>query len=142
MANNPNHKENLKNFEKGFDERRNTDGRPEGVRNRSTIARRVLEMDGIVPEKVFNTLKAMYPAIERKMSVEEIATIIQANKAITKSDTQALEKLMDSAYGKAPQSVKVGGDEETPLQINLTNGLSFKEAYQLKYGKLPDDSND
>lgn len=129
MANNPKNTENLKPFSKGHDERRNLEGRGEGVKNRSTIARQVLEMAGVLPDKVFKTLKEMYPSITKQMSVEEIMTIVQANKAITKQDTQAYSALMDSTYGKASQSMKVSGDSENPLQI-VTN-------YNLQTGNEP-----
>ena len=86
----------------GFDKRPediNRTGRPKGSKNRTTIVRMILEQDASFPEKVFKRLKEIYPNIEKQMSVEEIMTIIQAKKAITKGDTQAYKALMDSGYG-------------------------------------------
>lgn len=76
----------------------NPNGRPKGSRNRSTIAKWVLSLSGVFPDKVFEELKKIYPEIEKQMSVEEIAMVMQANRAIQKSDTKALEFLINSAY--------------------------------------------
>ena len=85
----------------------NPNGRPKGVKNRSTIARKVLEMKGLLPEKVIDKLKTVFPEIESQMTVEEIMTIVQAGKAIEKGDYYAYSALMDSGYGKPQQTLDV-----------------------------------
>lgn len=98
----------------------NPNGRPKGSRNRATIAKWVLSLKGIFPDKVFEELRKIYPEIEKQMSVEEIAMIMQVNRAIQKSDTKALEFLINSAYLPHKQ------DHEPPTifgetQILITN---------------------
>lgn len=108
----------LNHFEKG--ESGNPKGRPKGIKDRSTIARQVLGMVGILPDQIFNKLKQMYPAIDKRMTVEEIMTITLANKAISKGDHNAYNALMDSGHGKAPQAHEVTGADGGPIEI-LTN---------------------
>ena len=109
MANN----ENLKPFVAGDDPRRNLDGRPEGSKNRATIAKQILEMVAIVPDDVFETLKSVYPDIAKKMTAEEVATIVMVGSAI-KGDVNAYKAVMDSAYGAPKQEVN-GNITNTPV---------------------------
>jgi len=98
----------------------NPNGRPKGSRNRSTIAKWVLSLSGVFPDKVFEELRKIYPEIEKQMSVEEIAMVMQANRAIQKSDTKALEFLINSAYlphKQNPESPMIFGE----TQILITN---------------------
>lgn len=92
----------------------NPNGRPAGAKSRSTIARKVLEMVSILPDDIFKELKAKYPSIEKKMTVEEISTIVIANNA-AKGDTNSYKALMDSAYGAPKQEV----DSVINGQINI-----------------------
>lgn len=87
----------------------NPNGRPLGTKNRSTIAKEVLKMAAKYPVSVFKKLKKQYPALEKEMTIEEMMTIIQANKAIVKQDTYAYISIMDSGYGKAGQSMELTG---------------------------------
>jgi hypothetical protein len=114
MANpNPNI-ENLKPFKPGEDERRNTAGRPPGTKDRSTIFRKWLE----VGAKIVNleTGEEEDGTIEDKLAVKVIAEAL-------KGDIQAAKEVLDSVYGKAPQSVKLSGDSENPIQF-ISNYVS------------------
>lgn len=126
MANNPRNRENLIAPKKG--EVRNPTGRPKGSVSRSAIAKKILSMVSVVPDKIFDTLKDMYPELEKNMSIEEIMTIVQAHKAITKQDTVAYEKILDSAYGRAKQETDV-----------TTNG---KDVNQVTIFELPNNNRD
>ena len=84
----------------------NPNGRPKGSKNRSTIAKEVLQMKAIFPTAIFEALQKQYPEIEKTTSVEEIMTIVMANKAITKADVNAYKALMDSGYGAPVQQVE------------------------------------
>lgn len=88
----------------------NAAGRPVGSKNRSTIARKVLEMRGLLPAEDLLKLQTMFPDISKEMTMEEIITIVQAGKAAAK-DTYAYQALMDSAYGKAQQDFTSGGEK-------------------------------
>jgi hypothetical protein len=100
MANN----ENLKPFEAGQDQRRNLDGRPVGSKNRSTIARKILEMRSILPKDRMESLKQKFPEIADNMTVEEIMTIVMAEGAIS-GDDKSYKAVMDSAYGAPKQEI-------------------------------------
>ena len=76
----------------------NPNGRPTGSKNRATIAKWVLNLTGVIPEKVFEELKKIYPQIDKQMTIEEIAMIMQADRAIRKGDTRSLEFLINCAY--------------------------------------------
>ncbi len=65
----------------------NPNGRPRGSKNRSTIIRQILEMDCNLPNEIMETLKEEFPDITKKLTIEEVMTIIQARRAITESDT-------------------------------------------------------
>jgi len=115
----------------------NPKGRPKGVPNRSTVARLVLGMAGELPEEVLKNLKLMYPKFfekkSKKWSNEFLMTIRLAQKAIIKADVASYNAIMDSAYGKAIQALKHGGDEDSPLYlINL-----LREARKLDDNKQP-----
>jgi len=83
-----------------------SNGRPLGSRSRSTIARKVLEMNALLPNEMFEQLKANFPDIEQKMSAEEIATIVMLGAAIAKKDVNAYKAIMDSAYGAPKQEIE------------------------------------
>jgi hypothetical protein len=83
----------------------NPKGFEKGVPHRSTIARKVLEMNMNPPEKILKTLHELYPALQKRLKVEEIITMIQGLKAMTDKDTQAYKALMDSAYGSPVQDI-------------------------------------
>ena len=75
----------------------NPAGRPKGSRGRSAIVRQVLGMQNVLPDKVFADLKRLYPEVEKRMTIAEVMTIVQANKAVTKQDTAAYRAIMDYA---------------------------------------------
>jgi hypothetical protein len=83
----------------------NPAGRPVGIKNRSTVVRQVLEMTAVYPNAVFEQLQKQYPEITKKMSIEEMGTIIQADKMIRNKDTMSYRALMDSAYGAPKQEI-------------------------------------
>lgn len=95
-------------FQKG--QSGNPAGKPVGIKNRSTIARKVLEMKGLIPEKALEKLKSVFPEITNEMTMEEVMTIIQAGKAVANRDTFAYNALLDSAYGKPKQEVQNSGE--------------------------------
>lgn len=84
----------------------NLKGRPEGI-SRSTIARKVLQMQCELPDQAFEQIKKIYPDIEKKLSAEEMATIVQITNAILKGDTNAYKAVMDSAYVNPQQDTLV-----------------------------------
>lgn len=83
----------------------NPGGRPKGVRNRSTIARQVMEMKVTPPAKVVERLKELYPEMADRFKAEEIATMQQMMKAMT-GDTRAYQVLMDMAYEPHKQTIE------------------------------------
>lgn len=91
-------------------------GRPKGVKNRSTIARKVLEMSAIMPEEMLEKLRDTFPGIEQRMTTEEIATIAIMGQAIAKGDYNAYKTIMDSAYGAPKQEVAT-----TVTNVNVLN---------------------
>lgn len=112
-------------FEKGVSG--NPEGRPVGSRNRSTIAKRILEMNCVLPEEVFEKVKAIYPEIEQRMSAEEMATIVQITNAISKGDTNAYKAIMDSAYGAPKQELEGNFENNTPIQVNIVRPKEVDE---------------
>jgi len=57
--------ESLVPFKKGEDNRREGNGHKKGQRNRSTIAREILELTAKFPEKVFIKLLEQYPKLTK-----------------------------------------------------------------------------
>lgn len=96
--------ENLKPFKPGIDERR-SDGRPLGSKNRSTIARKILEMKALYKDDALEELQKQYPEITKDTTVEEMMTIIQVDRAIKDQDPVSYKALLDSAYGAPKQEV-------------------------------------
>lgn len=87
--------ENLRPFEKG--ESGNPNGRPKGSRNRSTIIRELLEA-------LFNG-KDPLTGEERQDNYESVISRSMIKKAMD-GDVSAYNAIMDSAYGKARQTVE------------------------------------
>jgi len=92
-------------------ERKSRKGSP----NRSTIAKLVLNMKVSPPEEILRGLRQMYPNFfnkkSKKWTNELLASLRQMQKAIIKGDTRALEIMLDSAYGKAPQDITTAGEK-------------------------------
>ena len=82
-------------WEKG--ESGNPNGRPKGSRNRSTIARRWLEVN----QKLKNPLTSE----EETMSQEDLMTLALIKKA-RDGDVNAYKALMDSGYGAPVQQIE------------------------------------
>lgn len=94
--------ENLNPFKPG--ESGNPSGRPKGSRNRSTIAREVLEL----MEKIKNPITGN----TEELTQEEIMTLAVLKKA-RGGDVRAYVALLDSAHGQAKQSIE--HDVITPI---------------------------
>lgn len=99
----------------------NPEGRPPGSKNRSTIARKILQMKGALPKETMDKLKQFFPEINNSMTIEEIMTIKMTAQAITKGDTQAYKAVMDSGYGNPNQSVS--GPDEKPIKLTIVPTL-------------------
>lgn len=82
----------------------NPDGRPLGAKNRSTIARKVLEMKALFNADTFEKLQEQFPEITKESTAEEIMTIIQVSNAVSGCD-KAYKAVMDSAYGAPTQEI-------------------------------------
>jgi len=87
--------ENLKMFQKG--ESGNPKGRPVGSKNRSSIAKRWLSVEQNLKNPLTSELE--------DMSQEDLMTLALIKKA-REGDTQAYQKLMDSAYGQPIQQIE------------------------------------
>jgi hypothetical protein len=109
--------ENIKNYKMKPGETLNPNGRPKGVKNRSTIVRQILEMKGVIPAEAFDKLKGIFPELKNDITVEEIMTIQQVNKAIKKADTNAYSKLMDSAYGLPKQEIQATNNNISEIKL-------------------------
>ncbi len=107
-----------------FSKRPEQAGRPVGARNRSTIAKKILELKSILSSEAFEKLIQLFPDITQGMTTEEIATLVQAHKAIVEGDTAAYRSLLDSAYGSPQQQLdhtNNGGkfDDIPPINISI-----------------------
>lgn len=100
--------ENLKPAKKG--EVRNPNGRPKGSKNRSTIARKWLE----VLEKTTNPITKEL----EHLSQEDIITLAIIRKA-RKGDVQAYKQLLDSAHGMPTQQIDHNVEQGIFKQIDL-----------------------
>ena len=87
--------ENLIPAKKG--EIRNPNGRPKGAKNRSTIARRWLEVN--------QSLKNPLTGEQETMSQEDLMTLALIKKA-REGDVTAYKALMDSGYGAPLQQIE------------------------------------
>ena len=92
-------------WEKG--ESGNPNGRPKGSRNRSTIARKWLEVN--------QSLKNPLTGENETMSQEDLMTLALIKKA-RDGDTNAYKALMDSGYGAPVQQI-----EQTNTEIDLSS---------------------
>jgi hypothetical protein len=97
--------EDINQFKKG--ESGNPNGRPKGSRNRSTIARKWLEVN--------QSLKNPLTGENETMSQEDLMTLALIKKA-RDGDTNAYKALMDSGYGAPIQQI-----EQTNTEIDLSN---------------------
>lgn len=106
---------NLKSFKKG--DHGNPNGRPKGVKNRSTILKKWIEVTAKLKNPV--TGKDEIGTVEDKVNLALIT------KALS-GDVQAIKEINDTLYGKIPNK-----DELTiPEQINIIftrNGTDNKD---------------
>lgn len=99
--------DNLKSWKEG--QSGNPNGRPKGARNRSTIAREMLEAVLNLPDgKMKQTLELL--GLKTKGEAEELLTAVQIAKALKTGDTRAYQALMDSSYGAPKNQVETTGD--------------------------------
>lgn len=94
MANNPKHKENLKPFKKGDDERRNLEGRPKKLPELEKMLRDILGAEEDENSEAYQVLKSLV-------------------KEAKNGNTRAAEILLDRAYGKVKQTADVTSNGET-----------------------------
>jgi hypothetical protein len=87
--------DNLKPFKKG--ESGNPKGRPVGSKNRSTVAKKWLSVEQDLKNPLTSEIETM--------SQEDLMTLALIRRA-REGDTQAYQKLMDSAYGQPIQQIE------------------------------------
>jgi hypothetical protein len=91
----------------------NLNGRPKGVRNRSTIVKHYLE--------ALITQTNALTGNEDTLPASDLMTLKLIKTVLEKGDVQAFKELMDSGYGTIAQNLNLGNvDEEKPLTIILT----------------------
>lgn len=98
---------------------RNPNGRPKGSKNRSTIARKWLEVMQDAKNPITGELE--------KLSQEDLITLAMIHKA-RKGDVGAYKQLMDSGFGMPTQQIDVTTEKPIFNGINLdvatNNGTS------------------
>jgi len=108
-------KEDLIPFKKG--QSGNPKGRPKGSLNRSTIAKKWLE---VLSQEELEDGQVKW------LSNEEAMTLSLIKKA-RNGDVNAYKALMDSAYGTAKDTVDINSTEKRSIDFNqLINGIKFK----------------
>ena len=109
-------KEDLIPFKKGVSG--NPNGRPKGTLNRSTIAKRWLEV--LSEEEVQD-------GVVKWLSNEEAITLALIQKA-RKGDVNAYKALMDSAYGTAKDTLDLNSTENKSIDFKqLISGIKAKQ---------------
>ncbi len=108
--------ENLVPFAKGFDPRRNLEGKPEGSRNAKTLIKKWLD----VVENVRNPITGQL----EDLTQYDIIILAQLAKARAK-DTQAFNALLDRLEGKPVQSTEITGKDGAPLQMQQITGIEI-----------------
>lgn len=106
MANNPKHKENLKPFKKGEDERRNMAGKPKGVEHSSTRLKRLLELTQQMKNPITGEVEGF--SVAEQM---DLALIAKARKG----DVQAYREIFDRLEGKAQNNIQLSSDPDNPV---------------------------
>jgi hypothetical protein len=106
---------NLKKFSSDYQPKKN--GRTKGTLNRSTIAKKWLEV---------LSQEELEDGVVKWLSNEEAITLALIQKA-RKGDVNAYKALMDSAYGTAKDTVDINSTESKSIDFNqLINGIKFK----------------
>jgi hypothetical protein len=112
--------ENLK-PQKAGEPSHNPNGRPKGLRNRSTIVREWLET-------IYSKTNPISGKTE-SLSIQDHMVISLIGKAL-KGDVQAFKELMDSGHGKIPD--KLLAENKNTFQSDLTQEESRKIINRLK----------
>jgi hypothetical protein len=101
---------------------RNPNGKPKGTKNRSTIARKWLEVMQDTKNPITGELE--------KLSQEDLITLAMIHKA-RKGDVGAYKQLMDSGFGMPTQQIDVTTEKPIFNGINLdvaTNNGTNKDS--------------
>ncbi len=106
MANKNPKRENLKPFQPGISG--NPNGREVGTKNRSTIARKWLDVE--------ITAKNPLTGENERLSQEDLITLAQI-KAALQSESTAYKVLMDSRYGAPKQEIEGGNANVINIKI-------------------------
>jgi hypothetical protein len=107
--------QNLKSFKKG--QSGNPNGRPKGSLNRSTIAKKWLE---VLSQEELEDGQVKW------LSNEEAMTLALIRKA-RNGDVNAYKALMDSAYGTAKDTVDINSNEKRSIDFkHLISGIKAK----------------
>lgn len=111
----------------------NPGGRPAGSKNRSTIAREVLDMPCDIPDEIFEKLLPYYPALTRKTTIEKLATLVQMARAIKKEDVNSYKAVLDSSYGGVKQSIEMEVNDVTDeIDYSELSEAALEEIANLK----------
>ena len=117
--------ENLKSWEKG--QSGNPKGRPKGVKNRSTIAKKWLDSKRVFLNPETNE--------EELMTLEDIMTLMQVQKAITQKDTSSYNAIFNSRYGQPKETIDLNQIAEQPLFKDVSKNDSDTEDTEAKEKK-------
>ena len=85
----------------------NPAGRKPGSKNRSTVAKQILDLAVNLPSHKLARLQQMLPELTANIDVEMAMTLALALRAIA-GDVNAYKTLMDSAYGAPKQTFNSG----------------------------------
>jgi hypothetical protein len=99
-----------------------SNGRPVGVKNRSTIAKQILALQAKPDELVMAKINELHPEIMDRLTTEEVATIMIAGQAML-GDVNAYKAIMDSAYGAPKQEI-----EQHNLNTNVLSNDPLSDA--------------
>lgn len=102
----------------------NPDGRPEGVKDRSTVIQSIIETDITTPEELERWMDKWEGHIPKKLSMEDLMVWMQVIKAIKEKDTKAYKALMEGRYGKPGQSI----DQKVEHKVGVLDALKESEA--------------
>jgi hypothetical protein len=92
----------------------NPAGRPKGAQNRSTIARKWLEVNEQIKNPITGELETL--------TQEDIITLAQIKKA-RNGDSVAYKSIMDSGYGSATQKSIIAGENDEPVIIQIHGNI-------------------
>jgi hypothetical protein len=106
---NPNSRKNLKMF--STENQPESNGRPEGSRSRSTIAKKWLEVE--------SDFKNPMTKQTEKMSVEDAMTLSMISAVLTKQNVQAYNALKDEVYGKINDTLDIGNKDGQPFEATI-----------------------